>query len=358
MAQADKADKIPYFGEEEDVFNTWTDDILPKKRDYYEIFKNSPAIDLTSTHKYMDIFMDILSYVFIYLIKLKTIIMSGRCLNSYDITTLSKGLYENDTIEWLDFSHNVIDNYGFINLGILANTMPNLKHLDISHNRIYNTVSCESLNEYPVTTFAKSLAFNKTLDYVNLSGIDLGTDVSGSGENGADQLSSALFSNTTLMELIISQCHICIYGSYCMADAILNSELRILDISNNNITNDGAIYFAKMLAKNTLLTNLDLSNCKIGDVGIKALAEALKNNTNSGLMTLNLSGNNFGIEGLNALKKMLETNTTLRKIIITNITNNSDQKEIEEIEEINEKLAEINAKLADEFRKAKFGLYV
>ena len=58
--------------------------------------------------------------------------------------------------------------------------------------------------------------------------------------------------------------------------------------------------------------NLNLENKKIGNEGIKALAEALK--VNQTLQNLNLERNNIGVEGIKALTEALKVNQTLQNL--------------------------------------------
>ena len=69
-----------------------------------------------------------------------------------------------------------------------------------------------------------------------------------------------------------------------------NNSITRLDLSYNNIGDEGARTLADTLLKNTSLTSLDLRYNKIGDIGAKAFADALLKNTS--LTSLYLGGNN------------------------------------------------------------------
>eukprot|EP00944_MAST-04C_sp_MAST-4C-sp1_P015636 g15636.t1 len=60
-----------------------------------------------------------------------------------------------------------------------------------------------------------------------------------------------------------------------------------------------------------LLTDIDLSYNNIGDEGGKAIGEALKVNTS--LTEIWLNGNNIGVEGAKAIGEALKVNTSLTK---------------------------------------------
>ena len=95
-----------------------------------------------------------------------------------------------------------------------------------------------------------------------------------------------------------------------IADALKNSSLHILNLSDNSIGNSGVIALSDALKVNSFLRDLNLSDNSIGNSGIIALSDALK--VNSSLRDLNLNGN-FLIEwqGMKALSEALIVNTEL-----------------------------------------------
>lgn len=58
-----------------------------------------------------------------------------------------------------------------------------------------------------------------------------------------------------------------------------NSQIRALNLSGNNIGDDGAEVLATMLERNTTLETLELNSNAIDLKGITAIAKALANNT-------------------------------------------------------------------------------
>ena len=58
-----------------------------------------------------------------------------------------------------------------------------------------------------------------------------------------------------------------------------NNTLTLLNLNNNNISNEGAKAIAKALKKNTTLYELDLRYNNIEDTGAIEIANALKINT-------------------------------------------------------------------------------
>ena len=97
-----------------------------------------------------------------------------------------------------------------------------------------------------------------------------------------------------------------------LAQAIQHNfiPLKRLDLSNNSISDAGAVALAQALHHNSTLTKLVLSNNSISAAGAVALAQALHHN--STLTWLNLSGNDgIGEEGTHQLVQALTVNTSI-----------------------------------------------
>ena len=95
-----------------------------------------------------------------------------------------------------------------------------------------------------------------------------------------------------------------------------NSTLLQLDLSNNSITDAGATAVAQALHHNSTLWKLDLSNNSITDAGATAVAQALHHN--STLLQLDLSNNSVSDAGVTAVAQALHHNSTLWKLDLSN----------------------------------------
>jgi len=84
-----------------------------------------------------------------------------------------------------------------------------------------------------------------------------------------------------------------------------NHLLTDLNISHNAI-GDGIEYFSKMLATNTTIRKLNLSNCMISDGGVRHIADALTKNFV--LVNLNIAQNKFTEIGVHFLSFALKEN--------------------------------------------------
>ncbi|KAF8925557.1 hypothetical protein BGZ47_003198, partial [Haplosporangium gracile] len=98
-------------------------------------------------------------------------------------------------------------------------------------------------------------------------------------------------------------------GAQALSEALkTNSTLTSLNL-NNSIEDNGAVALSEALKTNSTLTELSLMHNWIGENGAQVLSGALK--TNSTLIALNLERNSFGDDGAQALAEVLKTNLTV-----------------------------------------------
>ncbi|BBN01155.1 hypothetical protein MPTK1_2g05150 [Marchantia polymorpha subsp. ruderalis] len=98
------------------------------------------------------------------------------------------------------------------------------------------------------------------------------------------------------------------------------SGLKLLDLSNNKIGDEGCKMLCKHLPLNSVQTLL-LSDSGIGSSGIEALGEALgKCEVSSGLRSLDLSYNHMDLEGAEVIARCLESGH-LATLEILNLSN-------------------------------------
>ena len=131
-------------------------------------------------------------------------------------------------------------------------------------------------------------------------------------------LSRMLKNNYTLENLYIGSNQISddikegYYGAQAIATALQtnkNSALKILNISNNEIGDAGAIAFANMLKVNKTLTDLYISSpTTIGNDGVQAIVDALKTHNNTLVLFAFESSNTISKEILIELNKLIERN--------------------------------------------------
>ena len=96
-----------------------------------------------------------------------------------------------------------------------------------------------------------------------------------------------------------------------LVQIIALGQIKKLDLKDCTLKDEGLSILHKALATSSL-TEIDLTNNEIGDEGVKLLADILRRNPN--ITTLNLSLNNIGDEGLSTLAEVLATNSPLQNL--------------------------------------------
>ena len=229
--------------------------------------------------------------------------LSGNKIGAYGDTYLPGALLVNTTLTDLNLSNNEFDTSGATALFEFLSRNTTLTHLDLSGNKI---------GAYGDTYLPGALLVNTTLTDLNLSNNEFDT-------SGATALFEVLSRNTTLTHLNLSKNNIRNPLSFSedLSDNTtltnLNLSGNIIDVSDapppwaffvrlthlnlsyNNIDDNGAYRLGSFLSRNTTLTHLNLSHNSIDDGGARHLSRALSRNT--ALTHLNLSGNNIGYSG-------------------------------------------------------------
>ena len=262
--------------------------------------------------------------------------LSHSSINDYVVCRLFQVLAVNTTLTHLNLSHNSIDHFSssFLFTALSRNTT--LTHLNLSHNSIKSNcayllsralqdntalthldLSGNQIGASDDTYLSGALLVNTTLTDLNLSNNEIDT-------SGATALFEVLSRNTTLTHLNLSQNNIRNPLSFSedLSDNTtltnLNLSGNIIDVSDtpppwaffvrlthlnlsyNNIDDNGAYRLGSFLSRNTTLTHLNLSHNSIDDGGARYLSRALSRNT--ALTHLNLSGNDIGYSGAVSLR--------------------------------------------------------
>ncbi|XP_072894813.1 ribonuclease inhibitor-like, partial [Hemitrygon akajei] len=98
-------------------------------------------------------------------------------------------------------------------------------------------------------------------------------------DSGAEDLASALSTNRSLTELDLSENKLGDSGVKLVSAALRNPECKIQKLWLNNVglTDSGAEGLGSALSTNPSLTELDLSKNELGDSGVKLVSAALRN---------------------------------------------------------------------------------
>jgi hypothetical protein len=148
---------------------------------------------------------------------------------------------------------------------------------------------------------------------------------------GASILAPSLVNNSILKSLDLSFNQISNLGVQSLTQALLpnkNCSIKILQLSKNGISDDGAKYLSEMLKTNQTLTELWLSDNEIGNSGVKQLMNTLSYH-NKTLKFLSLSTNIFVTDlCIDSVIEMSEHNQTLKRFWMTgcNLTEQGQHK--------------------------------
>ena len=152
------------------------------------------------------------------------------------------------------------------------------------------------------------LETNKTLTALNLSWNPRISDHNVAG------IAEGLRSNHSLKSLNLRRCRIHDTGMNSLADCLMvNDSLEELNLWYSTISPEAARGFSDMLKQNGTLKKLNVSACKLTDAAVKPLASALE--VNSSLEELDLSNNDDLTDtALVALGESLKRNTRLKRL--------------------------------------------
>ena len=95
---------------------------------------------------------------------------------------------------------------------------------------------------------------------------------------------------------------------WCISQALrANKSIRGLDLSDNDLTSQGANSVGAALAENEALGQLTLAGNAIGDTGVVGIARGLEANRQCGLVYLDLGATGMTVIGLEALVTALSS---------------------------------------------------
>lgn len=196
-------------------------------------------------------------------------------------------------------------NYVIESFGSSLNVNTKMEGLSLKENKIKQTQYCN---------FWELLAENRTLKKINVSKTEVTDKV-------CSKISGYLkHSELRLQELNLSRNQIGDQGLIELAHALkVNASLRVLNLSNNQIREGGIPEFVISLSLNYSLQDLCLSINKINNSGLSALSGFLRDNKT--LKVLDISRNQFSDGGFIDFAKGLAQN---KGITTLNLQKNKD----------------------------------
>ena len=248
--------------------------------------------------------------------------ISGNSLKNEGFILLCKGLNENQSLNTLKISQNEIEEKGIIQgLKYIKLSISKLAILDISKNKIMDEGLISLTNQlkffpnlYSLNLsfcgfefkgfehLMKTLQYNRKLEILNVSGNRLRSKY-------FDSL-KPYFSFIGIRSLNMAKCYLCDESAFELGFCIEQSfTIKKLNISDNEITDDGFRTFSTLFYKNFVVEYFDCSSNFITDAGVKDLIKSLE--VNNSLKSINLYDNQLHNEIANLIIEVLETNKTL-----------------------------------------------
>jgi hypothetical protein len=129
-------------------------------------------------------------------------------------------------------------------------------------------------------------------------------------------LSRSLKSHTCINHLHLAHCDL--GSSPEILSVILQSEVKSIHLSNNNIDSLGAVMIAEYLGSDPPIGNINLDHNQLNDHDAELISQALKRNTN--LKIINLRSNNITSIGVKALLNSVFDSSSLNAISESNHT--------------------------------------
>ena len=236
------------------------------------------------------------------LLKLEHLIhLSIRNINMTDVGTSALGDYfkYNKSLESLDISNNNITDDGLT--GLLCNFPSTLVRFVVT--------KC-GLTRTGAVSVGEVLRINKTLKYLDISSNSIGDD-------GLSAILDGLHVNTTLIQLVVRSCEFRSKGAGSVAKILqeVNVPLKHLDISSNQIEDDGIVAVTCSIETSTTLTELLLYDCNFYSKGLKSINKMLM--MNKSLKTLSITYNDDdGEDFIAVLETFFKSNCKLAQLNI------------------------------------------
>ena len=164
-----------------------------------------------------------------------------------------------------------------------------------------------SLDSKCVSILSEILKTNKTINRLWLDSSSL--------TGGIKQVSDSLCNNETLEELVLSHVTGITDEDMTHLSTILatNTTLKVLWLSNCNITDNGVRYICEGLTKNQTLTKLNIGrNPQITSVSTSTIVDLIQ--TTTSLTTLRLYYTSLNNDDIKTICTSLTKNTTIKKL--------------------------------------------
>jgi Ran GTPase-activating protein (RanGAP) involved in mRNA processing and transport len=237
--------------------------------------------------------------------KLSLLDLRGNVLQDASCQALATALQYNTSLTKLILQDTSLTNAGLAKIAVGLGRNQSLTKLNLRGNHLQGELGCEALANAlsPASSSSSSSSFVSSSSVSALQVLDVSKN--NIGNAGAAALGRLLSTDpTALQELHTESCDMTGSGVAALAQGLRqNTHLQEWNLCQNSVDAKAAKVVASMLECNKSLTTLNLSGCSVSDESASSLATALTHNET--LQELALSFNRIGNVGVKALANML-----------------------------------------------------
>ena len=212
-------------------------------------------------------------------------ILIGFEINDNELSKLVESLKENTNLKFLNLAKNNIDDEKAHKIAKIFEHNSGLENISFDQNPI---------KFKGIKSIVDRLSANTNLTKLSFNNCAIG-----------DEELFEIAKVQHLQELHLTKNE---FGLSGLDAVIAHNKLKQLNLFDNQIGDEGAQTISRALATNSSLVKLSLSLCGITDIGAQSIAEALS--TNLFLEKLSLSSNKIGDLGAESLARNLASKTS------------------------------------------------
>lgn len=259
---------------------------------------------------------------------LKRLVLQSNSIDHEGVVALCQALESNHTLQELSLSDNLVQWEGAQAIAKLLKTTSSLTHFYLGRNGledeaiglIFDAMALNSsvvdlgmdgsnpeTSIHSARSLLNMLESNTTLQELNLSFNTWGREV-------GKAIGEGLKRNKTLSDLSLNSCGFDAHSVRDVSEGLIdNRSLTVIDLSYNQMSDEGVEYLVQCLKLNQTLSRLSIADIGMGPIGAVLFFKVLES-ANCRIAHLNMAFNNIGNEGVRGLAQMLMKNTTLKVI--------------------------------------------
>jgi len=240
---------------------------------------------------------------------------------------------KSSTLKVIHISNNLLESAGAIEAAYLVEKCPSLEEFEMTSTRVGREGS---------VAISKALGTCPSLRTINVSDNTF-------GEEGAEALADVLKECDSLEYAIMRDLSVEDDGMILILNALCESapNLKVLDISTNELTEDSAEAIARVLKTKGSLEKVIVDENELGSDGAKTIADALDKELHKNLKEVSLEENAITADGAREIGKKCSNLPSLERL---NLNSNSIARDaVDELAELLENiLGDMEDNLSDD----------